>query len=114
MGERDKAEAALRQGLAQNPDDPLLNKELATTLLEAPADGADLPVIPDAALPYLEKALAQAPDDPELHWYLGIRALADGNPDDTREHWQKVLTQLDPTTPEHALVQSRLDLLSVN
>ncbi len=114
MGDREKAEAALRSGLEVAPDDPLLNKDLATALLEAPAEGEDLPVIPDEAMPFLEKALAQAPEDPELHWYLGIRALADGNPDDTREHWQKVLAQLDPATPEHALVQSRLDMLSVN
>ncbi len=114
MGDLEKAEQALRSGLVVAPNDPLLNKDLATALLEAPADGDDLPVIPDEALVHLEKALAQAPEDLELHWYLGIRALADGNPDDTRTHWQKVLAQLDPATPEHAMVQSRLDMLSVN
>jgi cytochrome c-type biogenesis protein CcmH len=114
MGEREPAANAFREALAQQPDDPILNKELATALLEAPADPQGLPAIPDEALTHLEKALAQTPDDPELHWYLGIRALADGNPEETRQHWQRVLTRLDPATPEHAMVQSRLDMLTLN
>ncbi len=114
MGEREAAAQAFRQALVELPDDPTLNKDLATALLQAPSEPEGLPVIPDDALAYLEKALAQAPDDPELHWYLGIRALADGNPAETRKHWEKVLAGLDPATPEHALVQSRLDRLSVN
>ena len=114
MGDRDGAARAFREALVQQPDDATLNKDLATALLEDPSDPAGLPNIPDEALPHLEKALAQTPDDPELHWYLGIRALADGNHAETREHWQQVLTRLDPTTPEHAMVQSRLDMLSIN
>lgn len=114
MGERVAAARAFRAALVDAPDDPVLNKDLAAALLEAPSDPAGLPTIPDEALNHLEKALAQNPDDPELHWYLGIRALADGNPEATREHWQKVLATLDPATPEHALVQSRLDMLTVN
>ncbi len=114
MGQRADAARAFRQALATEPDDPALNKGLATALLEAPAEPRGLPVIPDEALPHLEKALAQTPEDPELHWYLGIRALADGNPEETREHWEQVLAQLDPATPEHAMVQSRLDMLTVN
>lgn len=114
MGDREAAARAFREALVQEPDDPTLNKDLATALLEAPTDPRGLPSIPDEALPHLEKALAAAPDDPELHWYLGIRALADGNPEETRDHWQQVLTHLDPTTPEHAMVQSRLDMLTIN
>jgi len=114
MGERAEAARAFRQALVTDPDDPAVNKDLATALLEAPAEPHGLPVIPDEALPHLEKALAQSPDDPELHWYLGIRALADGNPEETREHWEQVLAQLDPATPEHAMVQSRLDMLTIN
>ena len=114
MGERDGAVRAFREALVQEPDDATLNKDLATALLEDPSDPAALPGIPDEALPHLEKALAQTPDDPELHWYLGIRALADGNPVETREHWEQALTRLDPATPEHAMVQSRLDMLSIN
>ena len=114
MGDQEAAAQAFREALAQSPDDPVLNKDLATALLEAPIEPQGLPRIPDEALTHLEKALAQSPEDPELHWYLGIRALADGNPEETREHWEKVLATLDPSTPEHALVQSRLDMLSVN
>ena len=114
MGNRSEAAQAFRQALVTEPDDPTLNKDLATALLEAPSDPRGLPVIPDEALAYLEKAVAQSPDDPELHWYLGIRALADGNPEETREHWEQVLTRLDPATPEHAMVQSRLDMLTIN
>ena len=114
LGDRDGAARAFRQALVDAPDDPVLNKDLATALLEAPDEPEGLPTIPDEALPHLEKALAQSPEDPELHWYLGIRALADGNPAETREHWQKVLANLDPATPEHALVQTQLDRLQVN
>ncbi len=114
MGDREGAVRAFREALVQEPDDAALNKDLATALLEAPSDPRGLPGIPDEALPHLERALAQTPEDPELHWYLGIRALADGNPAETKQHWQQVLTRLDPTTPEHAMVQSRLDMLTVN
>lgn len=114
MNERASAAEAFRQGLAQAPDDPGLNKDLAAALLQASAEAGGLPTIPDEAVPHLKRALAATPDDPELHWYLGIRALADGNAEETRQHWQKVLARLDPTTPEHAMVQSRLESLAVN
>ena len=50
MGELEKAEQALRSGLEVAPNDPLLHKDLATTLLDYPSDRNALPVIPDEAL----------------------------------------------------------------
>lgn len=111
LGERDAAIAAYREALARAPGDPLALKGLAAALVEEPAEADGLPVVGDEALALFEEALGLAPDDPELHWYLGIRALADGDATRAREHWETVLAGLDPTSPDWATVRARLDQL---
>jgi len=111
LGERDAAIAAYREALAQAPDNPAALKGLAAALVDGPAEPDGLPVVGDEALALFEQAATVAPDDPEPHWYLGIRALADGNPATAREHWETVLAGLDPTSPDWATVRARLDQL---
>ncbi len=111
LGERDAAIAAYREALAQAPGDAIALKSLAAALVEEPAETGGLPVVGDEALGLFEEALDRVPDDPELHWYIGIRALADGDAARAREHWETVLAGLDPTSPDWATVRARLDQL---
>ncbi|MEZ5862660.1 MAG: c-type cytochrome biogenesis protein CcmI [Geminicoccaceae bacterium] len=112
LGERDAAIAAYREALAQAPDEPLALKGLATALVDEPAAADGLPVVTgDEALALFAQAARLAPDDPELNWYLGIRALADGDAASARAHWETVLAALDPTSPDWATVRARLDQL---
>lgn len=111
LGERDRAIKAYREALALAPLDPVALKSLATALLEPPAEPDGLPVVTDEALTLLQQATKLAPEDPELQWYLGIRALADGDPAAARTHWEALLAGLDPSSPDWATVRARLDAL---
>ncbi len=111
LGEREAAAGAYREALALAPDDPLALKGLAAVLVDDPAEADGLPVVGDEALTLFERAVSLAPEDPELHWYLGIRALADGDTTGARAHWETVLAALDPTSPDWATVRARLDAL---
>ncbi len=111
LGERDRAIQAYREALALAPDDPLAMKSLAAALIEPPTTPEGLPVVNDEARALLEQAAKLTPDDPELHWYLGIRAAADGDPAVARAHWETLLAELDPTGPDWAAVRARLDAL---
>lgn len=114
IGERALAAQAFETALETAPEDAGLHKDLATALMEAPATADGLPVVTDAALDHLRNALTLRPDDPELHWYLGIRALADDEIAKAHDHWTLVLARLPPDTAEHALVRRQLERLELN
>lgn len=111
LGEPDRARAAFERGLALHPDDASLLKGLAGSLLGPARQDTGLPEIGDRAAELYGKVASIAPDDPEPWWYLGIRALQEGRPDEARSSWGKVLTRLDPSRPEYAAIKQRLDQL---
>ena len=65
--------------------------------------------LPKEAADAFRAALAAAPDNPDALWFLGLNAAADGHPAEARALWQKLLPQLDPTSPDYAHVKERLD-----
>jgi tetratricopeptide (TPR) repeat protein len=50
------------------------------------------------AIPYLEKAAAAKPNDKEVHYYLGMALIRDGQEGKAEQHFSKVI-QLDPSLP---------------
>lgn len=111
LGERDAARAAYERGLVLHPDDVALLKGLAGLLLDRPQDEGGLPKVGDRAAELYGRAAALAPDDLEAQWFLGIRALQDGRKAEARERWQRVLTRLEPGSPDYPAIKQRLDAL---
>ena len=66
---------------------------------------------PASAIAVLRDVLALQPDNPQALWFLGLDAARTANTGEASQLWGKLLTQLQPGTPEHAEVQSRLDSL---
>lgn len=111
LGEAGQVRATYEKAVARHPDDPALLKGYATTLLGPVHAATGLPEIDDRAAELFAKAARLQPDDPEPLWYLGIRALQQGRKDEARASWEKVLTQLDPSQPEYAMIKGRLEQL---
>ena len=49
-------------------------------------------------IPYLEKAAAAKPNDKEVHYYLGMALIRNGQESKAEQHFSKVI-QLDPSLP---------------
>ena len=109
LGEGDRARATFEQALKLHPDNPALLKGYGGTLVGPVRADTGLPEVGDRANELFTKAASMEPDDPELWWYLGIRALQDGQKAAARSAWEKVLARLDPSRPEYKDVKSRLD-----
>jgi len=111
LGEREAARRVYERGLEETPDSALLLKGYAATLLGPPEPESGLPRIPEEATTLFERAAKLAPADPEPYWYLGIRALQEGRPEDARENWRAVLARLDPEHPEYGAIERRIEAL---
>lgn len=111
LNQPDQAQAAFEQGLRLHPDDPALLKGYAASLLGPEQAATGLPEIGDQAAQLYRKVAELRPDDPEPWWYLGIRALQEGDKASARASWEKVLARLDPAQPEYAEIKERLDQL---
>jgi cytochrome c-type biogenesis protein CcmH len=109
LGESDKARATFEQALKLHPDDPALLKGYGGTLVGPVRADTGLPEIGDQASELFTRAASLRPDDPELWWYLGIRALQQGQKAEAKSAWEKVLARLDPSQPEYQDVKTRLD-----
>ena len=109
LGEQDAALAAWDRALALAPGDPVLLKGKAGALLGPDADG--LPQVGDEAAALYEKAAGLRPDDPESLWFLGLRALQQGQPELARQRWDRLLAQLDPGRGETVELRARIDRL---
>jgi len=81
-----EAAAAFREGLARNPDDPLLMAALGEILVEA-AEGTVTP----AARELFTAVRAQAPNQPQALFYLGMAAAQSGDDRMALERWGRLL-----------------------
>jgi len=108
LKETDHQLDAISHALAQAPDRPDILVAYAEALMaKTPsAPGARLP--PDA-VKALKAALGVAADTPEALWFLGIDAAAAGQPTAARALWQRLLAELDPSSPDYTEVKTRLD-----
>jgi cytochrome c-type biogenesis protein CcmH len=108
LGEQDKSTEALASGAKAAPGRVDVLMAYADALMVANGQ-EDAP--PASAIAVLRDVLALQPDNPQALWFLGLDAARTANTGEASQLWGKLLTQLQPGTPEHAEVQSRLDSL---
>ena len=111
LGDPQAARAAYEHGLAKNPNAPGLLEGYAVSLLGPVQRKTGLPEVGDRARDLFARAVSLAPDDPEPLWYLGARALQDGDPAQARELWKRALAHVPAGQPEYAALKARLDAL---
>jgi cytochrome c-type biogenesis protein CcmH len=112
LGEQAEALAAWDRAVALRPDDPEILKGKATAMLGPAQPPVGLPEVPEGAALLFEKVAAMSPDDPEPLWYLGVRALQEGDKAEARERWQHLLAMLDPAHPDYAPIKELTDRLA--
>ena len=61
------------------------------------------------AVRWLEDAVARSPGNPTINWHLGDVYAASGRDLEAEFQWRRAL-ELDPDTPERALIERRLEL----
>lgn len=109
LGEQDKAVEALASGAKAAPGRVDVLMAYADALMVA---GGEEDAPPPAAVAVLREVLAIQPDNPQALWFLGLDAARTANKGEASQLWGKLLTQLQPGSPEHEEVQSRLNGLA--
>jgi cytochrome c-type biogenesis protein CcmH len=67
--------------------------------------------LPPTAVAVLRQVAAKAPDQPEVLWYLGIDAAHDGNPEQARNYWTRLIKALPSDGADAKMVKQALDAL---
>jgi cytochrome c-type biogenesis protein CcmH len=108
LDEPDKSVDAFEHAAKLKPDDVSIKLQEFQTLIARlqPSDP-----LPPRAMELLRQVVAIAPDQPEALWYLGVQAARDGNTDEARRDWTKLLSTLPPGGEDTKLVKSALDTL---
>lgn len=67
--------------------------------------------LPPTAVAVLRQVATKAPDAPEVLWYLGIDAAHDGNPEQARTYWTRLISALPADGADAKMVRQALDAL---
>ncbi|MFP4360588.1 MAG: c-type cytochrome biogenesis protein CcmI [Alphaproteobacteria bacterium] len=97
-----EAAEAFREGLARNPEDPLLMAALGEILVEA-AEGTVTP----AAEELFTAVREQAPNQPQALFYLGMAAAQAGDDEVALERWGRLLETGPADAPWRESVQQQ-------
>ena len=108
LGETDKAVDAYDHAAKLKPGDVDISlQEVEAMLVNRKPDDA----IPPRAVTLLTQIEAASPDRPEVLWYLGVIAIRNGNRDEARREWQRLLTLLPAESEDHKTVAEALQTL---
>lgn len=108
LGRMAAARDAMARASALAPERADLLMQLGRLTYEA----AGTPeTVPDDVADIMRRVLAMDPDNALALWFVGVAAADSGRPAEAREHWQRLLARLEPGTPQHAELQSRIDAL---
>jgi cytochrome c-type biogenesis protein CcmH len=108
LGEPDKATDAFDHAARLKPGDvdiPLQEVEAILTNRK-PEDA-----IPPRAVTLLKQIETVSPDQPEVLWYLGVVAVRNGQRDEARRDWQRLLPLLPADGEDHKMVVEALQTL---
>ncbi|MDO5101972.1 MAG: hypothetical protein Q4D91_03615 [Lautropia sp.] len=108
LGQREAAIAALEKALDVDSDDPQLAAQIRIDLADALGqqagnrlDGRPWTLIQDA--------LAKQPRHPKAMALAGAYQLSRGNPRQTLDYWEPLLSLLEPGTPPHEQISRQID-----
>jgi cytochrome c-type biogenesis protein CcmH len=104
----DKAADAFDHAAKLKPDDTSIPLQEVRALLTDQQPTQKLPIRVVALLKQIEQ---RTPDQPLVLWYLGLAAVQDGQADDGRRYWTKLLTKIPPGTDDAKMIQSAIDSL---
>ena len=104
----DKAADAFDHAAKLRPDDTTIPLREVRALLTGQPPSQKLPARVVTLLKQIEQ---RSPDLPLVLWYLGLAAAQDGNPDDGRRYWTKLLTKIPGGTDDAKMIQSAIDSL---
>ncbi len=108
LDEPDKSVDAFEHAARLKPDDAGIKLQEFQTLIAKLQPNDPLP---PRAVELLRQVAAIAPDQPEALWYLGVQAARDGNADEARRDWTKLLGTLPADGDDAKLVKGALDTL---
>lgn len=111
LGEPDLAAEAFARARELSPDDADILKAEAAALAFAASDVDGNPVITTRAAELYSEAAKLAPGDPEPHWFLGLRALEQGDRAGAAKHWQDLLATLPADDPNRAAITAQIEAL---
>lgn len=108
LGDGDKAMDAYDHALKLKPGDVEIQMQEVESLLEnrKPDDA-----IPARVVTLLKQIQLVAPERVEVLWYLGVVAARNGQREEAKQDWQKLLPLLPPDGEDHKMVQEALQTL---
>ena len=108
LGETDKAVDAYDHAAKLKPGDvEIPMQEVEAMLANRKPDDA----IPARVVTLLKQIQAVSPDRPEVLWYLGVVAARNGQREDARRDWQRLLPLLPADSEDHKTVVEALQTL---
>jgi len=110
LGEAQKSADAFGRAAALDPNDTGLLVSQADALQASLPD--DAPIAP-AVTELYRKVEARAPDQRQALWYLGLAEKQAGQNEAAAMHWQRLLAQLQPDTPEAKALRQQLEAVGV-
>lgn len=108
LGETEESIDAFDHAAKLKPDDISIRLQEFQALIAAwqPKDK-----LPPTAVAVLREVAAKAPDQPEVLWYLGIDAAHEGNPEQARNYWTRLINALPVDGADAKMVKQALDAL---
>lgn len=107
LGESDKAVEAYAHLAERQPENAAAQLDYARALVERDGGRALAP----QTVTTLRRVLELDPRNPDAHFFLGDAAEARGDRAAAKEHFEELLGQLDPDSPEYAIIEDRITAL---
>ncbi len=108
MGEKDRAIDAYRRAAALIPGDVQLRLEYAQLLLADLPDGAPLPA---EFMGVIREIIAVDPNNPQGLFFQGLFAAQNGDTDQARSRWTKLLSVLPDGSEEQMNIRRQIEAL---
>jgi cytochrome c-type biogenesis protein CcmH len=70
-----------------------------------------IPVVTPEIADLFRRAASLDPHDPQPHWYLGLRALQQGEVDRARAAWEEALARVEPDSEDYRAVKAQIEAL---
>ncbi len=111
LGEKAKSREAYAKAAALRPDDVAVLSSHAASI----ADMAGAEAVREAGFNDLVvRILTLDPKHPTALWFAGLRSRQSGDRDGAALHWQRLLAQMAPGSPEHAELSRHLGELETS